>query len=319
MSISTPICDILNIDHPILLAPMAGVSGGALAHAVSAAGGLGLIGGGYGNEGWLKQALQDAGNSRVGIGFITWALAHQPHLLDLALEHDPTALFLSFGELAPFAARIKDAGVILIAQVQSVAQAQRAVAQGADIIVAQGTEAGGHGGVMATLALVPAVVDVVGVVPVVAAGGIGDGRGMAASLMLGAQGVLCGTAFYASNEALTHDNAKASAIAASGEDTARSSVFDTARGLDWPDGWNLRALNNRFSTRWQDRQDVLKGDAVARQNFAQASIDGNTDIAPVIVGEGIGLVRAGEPAARIVTRMISEAEALLRQGANILK
>ncbi len=318
MPIATPICDLLQIEHPILLAPMAGVGGGALARAVSAAGGLGLIGGGYGDQIWLKRALADAGDARVGVGFITWALDQQPHLLDIALDHEPAALFLSFGEIGGLAARIKRADVPLIAQVQSVRQARVAVEQGADLVVAQGAEAGGHAGVRATLPLVPAVVDAVGPVPVIAAGGIGDGRAMAAALMLGASGVLCGTAFFASDEALSHENAKTAAIAAGGDDTDQSAVFDVARGIDWPDDWKLRALVNRFSGDWRDRQALLANDARVRALFERASVKGDTDIAPVIVGEAVDMVRAAQPAARIVQQMVEGAEAVLRSATHHL-
>ena len=119
-------------------------------------------------------------------------------MLDVALARDPKVMFLSFGEIASFAPRIKRAGVPLIAQVQTITQAKAAVSEGADFIVAQGTEAGGHGSIRSTFPLIPAVVDAVGNIPVIAAGGIADGRGLAAALMLGAAGVLCGTAFFAS-------------------------------------------------------------------------------------------------------------------------
>ncbi len=137
---------LLDIECPVLLAPMAGVAGGALASAVTEAGGLGVIGGGYGDQDWLSRELLKAGNSRVAIGFITWSLQKNPGLLDIALAHQPKALFLSFGDIDGFAPRIRRVGIPLIAQVQSVAQARKAVKDGADIIVAQGTEAGGHGG-----------------------------------------------------------------------------------------------------------------------------------------------------------------------------
>src|SRR5215469_9997095 len=136
-------------------------SGGTLAKAVTEAGGLGIIGFGCGNQERIDQEFRAAGNARVGCGFITWSLARQPHLLARALDHKPVAVMLSFGDARPFAAAIKDAGAALISQVQTVAQAMEAIDIGADIIVAQGTEAGGHGATRSTLALVPAVVDAV--------------------------------------------------------------------------------------------------------------------------------------------------------------
>ena len=205
MAIHTALTDTLDIRHPVLLAPMDLVADGKLAAAVSSAGGFGILGGGYGDETWLKKELDVAGKARVGVGFITWSMARQPRLLDVTLERKPAAVMLSFGDPAPHADRIKRAGALLICQVQTAAMAKDAVAKGADIIVAQGTEGGGHGGSVSTMPLVPAIVDAVGnSVPVVAAGGIADGRGLAAALMLGAIGVLLGTRFYASSEAAGH-------------------------------------------------------------------------------------------------------------------
>ena len=161
MPLRTKLTEKLGISHPVLLAPMGTASGGTLAKAVTEAGGFGIIGFGYGNQERIDQEFRAAGNARVGCGFITWSLARQPHLLARALDHKPVAVMLSFGDARPFAAAIKDAGAALISQVQTVAQAMEAVEIGTDIVVAQGTEAGGHGATRSTLALVPAVVDAV--------------------------------------------------------------------------------------------------------------------------------------------------------------
>lgn len=201
MSISTRLTELLKIKHPILLAPMDVVSDGRLAATVSTAGGFGIIGGGYGDETWLARELDAAGDARVGVGFITWSMAKRPRLLDLVLERRPAAVMLSFGEVRPHAQKIKKAGALLICQVQTLEQAKAAVANEADILVAQGAEGGGHGISRSTFPFVPAVVDAVPHIPVAAAGGIADGRGLAAALMLGADGVLVGTRFYASQEA----------------------------------------------------------------------------------------------------------------------
>ena len=217
MAMRTSLCELFEIEHPVLLAPMAGVSGGALAAAVSRAGGLGLIGGGYGDAAWLEQECDAAGDARVGVGFITWSLARQPHLLDLALARKPAALMLSFGDFRPFQGQIRQAQVKLIVQVQTLDQARQAVEAGVDAIVAQGTEAGGHGGARATMPFVPAVIDIAQGTPIIAAGGIADGRGVAAALALGAAGVLCGTGFFASDESLASDAAKQAALGGSGD------------------------------------------------------------------------------------------------------
>ena len=317
--IRTPITSMLGIEHPVLLAPMGSVSGGRLAAAVSRVGGLGIIGGGYCDSAWLQREIQAAGDAPIGIGFITWALQAAPAALDIALAHAPKAIMLSFGDLQPFVGQIKRSGAWLIAQVQSVAQARQAVEEGADIIVAQGCEAGGHGATRATLPLVPAVVDAVPGTPVVAAGGIADGRGLAAALMLGATGVLCGTAFYASEESLADPVAKQVLVQASGDQTQRSTVFDVARGLDWPEGWTIRTLENAFSRRWAADLAGLKARLAEEQRrYAAARDASDFDTAAVIAGEAADLVRSVRLAADILSNMVEQAAALLRSGSDLL-
>ena len=316
MTLRTKLTDRLGIRHPVLLAPMGSVSGGALAAAVSSAGGLGLIGAGYGDPERVEREFAAAGNQRIGCGFITWALAERPQLLDLAMAHEPAAVMLSFGDAAPFIPRIKENGAVAICQVQSLAQASAVAAEGADIIVAQGTEAGGHGARRATLPLVPAIVDMVAaeghVVPVVAAGGIVDGRGLAAALMLGADGVLMGTRFYAAEESQAAPAAKARVVAAGGDETLRTAIFDIVRGLDWPAEYTGRALANRLSERWHGREAALAAAGEdERRRYEAAAAAGDFDTAVVFIGEGIDLIRSIEPAGRIVERSVREAEASL--------
>jgi nitronate monooxygenase len=319
MAIQTSVTKLFGIEHPVLLAPMGSVAGGALAAAVSRAGGLGMIGGGYGDRAQLETEFAAAGNTPVGVGFITWSLEKQPELLDLALARAPKALFLSFGELGPFAPKIKRAGIPLIAQVQTLEQAKRALGEGADVLVAQGTEAGGHGGARATLPLVPAVVDIAGAAPVLAAGGIADGRGLAAALMLGAAGVVCGTAFYASAEAVAHPNAKKTVVASSGDNTERGTSVDVVRGIAWPAEWNIRTLRNTFTDRWSRDPDGLKANIEReRAGFLAAREAGDTDVAAVIVGEGVDMVREVLPAADIVRNIVADAEKQIRRASDLL-
>ena len=314
MTLETPLTERLGIRYPIIQAPMAFGAGGVLAAAVTGAGGLGLIGGGYGEADWLEEQYQAAGNSRFGVGFITWSLAEQPRLLDAALARRPAAVMLSFGDSAPFAAPIKDAGATLICQVQTVADAEIARAAGADIIVAQGTEAGGHAGQRATITLVPAVVDTVAPLPVVAAGGIADGRGLAAALVLGACGVLMGTRFYATPEFLGHDKAKARLLEASGDATVQSRVVDIVRGKRWPRRFAIRTLTNNFTDRWQADEDGLAAslDEEARA-YDEAASRGDFDTAAVVAGEGVDLIHDIVPAADLVRRTADEAEAILEK------
>ena len=192
-------------------------------------------------SGLMDREFPLAGNQRVGVGFINWGLAQRPHLLGRGYcAHRPSAIMLAFGDAGPFITKIRDAGgPPIFAMVQAVEMARAGCAgKGADIVVAQGTEAGGHGGQRATLPLVPAVVDVAAVerseAIVVAAGGITDGRSLAAALMLGAEGVLLGTRFVVTEECLVDGATKAKMVEASGDDTLRSHVFDVARDYPWP-------------------------------------------------------------------------------------
>nr|WP_294547458.1 nitronate monooxygenase [uncultured Rhodopila sp.] len=318
MAITNRLTQTLGIEHPVLLAPMDMISGGNLAAAVSHAGGLGLIGGGYGDGDWIDREWARAGNARIGCGFITWSLARHPELLDGVLARQPAAVMLSFGDPGPFAAAIRAAGVRLVCQVQSVAQAREACDAGADVIVAQGAEAGGHGQSESLFALLPQVVDACPHVPVVAAGGIADGRGMAAAMMLGAEGVLMGTRFYASLEADGHPEAKRRIVAAQGGETVRSIVFDISRRNRWPDPFTGRVLRNQHADRWIGRETELEArvSEVAR-DYAEARERGDFDIAAVIAGEACGLIHDIPPAGDIVRRIVAEAERLLppRSGA----
>src|SRR5690348_11683491 len=320
MPLATRLTDRLDIRHPVLLAPMGSISGGRLAAAVTAAGGLGLIGGGYGDGEWLEREFAAAGNHRVGCGFITWSLARRPELLAQALAHGPTAIMLSFGDPKPFAPAIKAAGAQLICQVQTLAHVDDALAAGAAIIVAQGSEAGGHGATRATLPLVPQVVDRVRQrapeAMVVAAGGIGDGRGLAAALVLGAEGVLVGTRFYASEGSLARPQAKARMVEATGEDTVRTAVFDIARGIQWPKEFTGRALNNDFARRWHGAEAALSADAAREMaRYQAAATVGDFATAVIFGGEAMGLFDRVLPAGEIVAGMAAQAESALRAGA----
>ena len=312
MPISTRITGLLRCEHPILLAPMDVVADGKLAATVSRAGGFGIIGGGYGNEQWLTRELDAAGDARIGVGFITWSMAKNPRLLDIALERKPAGIMLSFGDEKPHAGKIKRAGALLICQVQSVEQAKDAVENGADALVAQGAEAGGHGNARGTFALVPAVVDVARGVPVVAAGGVADGRGLAAALMLGADGVLVGTRFYATQEAMGAHAAKERLVAASGDRTIRSILFDIARRNVWPAPYTGRVLRNEFSERWRGREaELMQHQAAEAARYDKARETGDFDTAAVIAGECVDMISDIPPAAEVVERIAKEASALL--------
>jgi nitronate monooxygenase len=287
---------------------------------VSGAGGLGLIGGGYGDAEWLEREFAAAARARVGCGFITWSLAKRPQLLELALAHAPAAVMLSFGEIAPFGQRIKDSGAMLICQVQTLALAREAVAAGADVVVAQGAEAGGHGIERSTFTLVPEIADyLAGASPetvLAAAGGIADGRGLAAALMLGADGVLVGSRFWASTEALVSPSLQRAVVAADGDSTIRTTVVDIARRYDWPKHLTARVLKTRFATDWHGREAALAEPATLEREEARywnALEAGDADNTCVLTGEAAGLIREVAAAGEIVGRMVREAQSLLER------
>ncbi|WP_298235799.1 nitronate monooxygenase [uncultured Azohydromonas sp.] len=315
----TALTEMFGIEYPIALAPMGGVSGGRLAAAVSNAGGLGLVGGGYGDSAWLSRELslvKGETSKPWGVGLITWSV--DAAIVDMVLGYKPHAVMLSFGDPRAYGAIVKAAGCRLICQVQDVAGARLALDAGADVIVAQGTEAGGHGAGRSTLPLVPAVVDAVASTPVLAAGGIADGRGLAAALMLGAQGALMGTRFYASEEALGHPQAKRRIVAAHGEDTCRTTAFDVVRKLAWPEPYNGRALRNGFVERWRGREEELAAQLDVQQPvYASAVQAADHDVAVVWAGEGVDLINGVEPAGEIVRRLAAEAVDRLRWAARL--
>jgi nitronate monooxygenase len=316
MPIVTRLTERLGLTHPVILAPMGAVSGGRLAAAVSNAGGLGLIGGGYGDRAWLEAEMRAAGNARVGCGFITWSLNERPELLDVVLAHRPAAVFLSFDDPAPYAPRIAEAGAVLICQVQTRRDAEVALDCGAAVLVAQGGEAGGHSGQRATMSLVPEVADAIAArapdTLLCAAGGIADGRGLAAALMLGADGVLVGSRFWASNEALVHPAIQAAAMTAAGDETVKTRTVDIVRHRHWPDRFQIRVLRNAFTDRWHGQEDALR-DTLDREAaaFQAALAAGDAQSATAIVGEAVGIIRSVEPAAAILEGMVAEAERLL--------
>jgi len=304
--------------QPIVSAPMAFAAGGALAAAVSRSGGLGLIGGGYGDAGWLEEQFAAAGATPVGVGFITWSLRKSPSLLTQALRHEPRAVMLSFGDPRPFAAEIRAAGAKLLCQCQHMGHVRDALDAGADAVVAQASEAGGHGALRGAMSFVPEAADHLAAhaadTLLLAAGGIADGRGLAAALMLGADGVLVGTRFWAADEALVHPRHHAAIVQTDGDGTVRTRAPDIARQLPWPSGFTARIRRNAFTERWHGREDEMERDAAdVGARYARAFAEGDPDQTAVWFGEAAGLIDAIEPAQRIVERIAAQALACLQR------
>jgi nitronate monooxygenase len=306
MGLRTPLTAMVGIEHPIVLAPMGGVAGGLLAAAVSEGGGLGMVG--SGGPDWLQRecALARAGTDKPwGIGLLAWAV--DDAVLGWAVDQRPAAIMLSFGDPTPFAATVRDAGIRLMIQVTTLPDAKRALELGADVVVAQGAEAGGHGEGRGTLPFVPATVDAAGGTPVLAAGGIADGRGLAAALVLGAAGAMVGTRFEATHQALISAEEGKAITAASADDTTRDRVMDIVRDSPWPRRFTARTLRNRFTDTWHGHEDALRFDSSAKAEF-RAGIDrGDPDYLPVWAGEAVDLISELDDASALVGRITAEA------------
>lgn len=310
--LKTRFTERFEVEHPVMLAPMDKISGGALAAAVTAAGGFGLIGGGYGDRELIEAAFTQAGNQRVGIGFITWSAQRHPEAVEAALAHNPAALMVSFGDGEDLVEQAQARDIPTIWQVQTLAQARQAMAANVDVIVVQGQEAGGHGMDRGLTTLLPATRDAAGADQIImAAGGIADGRGLAAALMLGADGVMMGTRFWASAEANGPDAAKQAITAAEGDRTLRSKVFDVARDADWPWQYTGRVVGNAFSDQWHGDIDGLQKDVEAQRAVYNASADDDFSTRVVIAGEAVDLISSVEPAEKIVLQTVEGAARLL--------
>lgn len=315
--ITTPLCHLLGIEHPVLNASMAGTATGVLAAAVSNAGGFGMIGGtSAGGADWLRDQIA-AARTRTrrpfGVGFIS-SFPDTPDLVAVALEARVAAINHSFADPTPYVAAARDAGVMVFAQAQTLAGAVRAAEAGVDVVIAQGGEAGGHAGSIGTFALLPAVVDAVAPIPVVAAGGIADGRGLAAALLLGAQGVWLGTRFVASPEWGGADWERDVVLSATSDDTVQTSVYDRLFDRPFPPGIDDRMVRNPFITHWQRNiEDVDPGNRALQEQVRRAEAEGDLSVAGVSAGVSSGLISSPRPAADIVHAIVREAEDLLRQ------
>jgi len=314
MSLPTVFTELFQIAHPIALAPMGGSAGGALAAAVSEGGGLGLVGGGREGTDWLDRELELVTSLTArpwGAGFLSWAAT--PGLVERALAYRPAAVMLSFGDLRPLAPLVRDAGVRLIVQVTDLDEARRAIDAEADVIVAQGTEAGGHSGRAgrSAMSFVPVVDDLAAPTPVLAAGGIADGRGVAAALALGAAGALIGTRFLATPEALIDPSVTKAILDGTGEETERSALLDIIRDTGWPARYLARTLRHPSIDQWRGREYELAGDPAARAAYQRAVSQGELPRVPAWASQAIDLITDLRPAADLTGDLARDAELAL--------
>lgn len=316
MPIRTPVCDLLEIEVPIASAGMAGGHAmSALAAAVSEAGGLGGLGGIYA-EGPPRlrdeiRRVRALTPRPFSVNLWCFLLDRAPQFLDVCIEERVPSVTLSFGAPGEHAKRAKDAGLLVLHQVQTVAGARAAVDAGVDVIIAQGGEAGGHTGSVATMTLVPQVVDIGGAIPVIAAGGIADGRGLVAALALGAQAAVMGTRFVASKEAGSTERHRRMIVDATADDTVFTDVFDIVDGMKWPQGISGRTLRTPFSDEWHGREAELARERDAIRAESAAPNEAPERARSAYAGQSAGLVREVKSAAEIIAGVMREAEAVL--------
>ncbi len=319
--IRTRFTKAFGLEAPIMSAPMAMVTGATLAGAVSAAGALGTFGGTNPARGpqWLRDevvAIRRQTDRPFGVGFITHFLPFTEELFDAALESGPPVIVLSFAPTGPWIGRAHQAGARVVCQVQTMDLVRDALEEGADALLVQGHEAGGHTGTMGLLPFLASALEVSGDTPVLAAGGVSSGRALAAVLAAGADGASLGTAFLVSSEATdVPDVYKAGIVESNGEDTVFTTLYDVARGLPWPKPVGMRLRRTKHTERWQGREDEvqerleeLRGELPAVLDFERF----DPEVTTMLYGQSAASVDAVRPAAEIVRSLCNDAAALLR-------
>ncbi|WP_395244837.1 NAD(P)H-dependent flavin oxidoreductase [Agromyces sp. MMS24-K17] len=316
----------LGLRSPIVCAPMGGVAGGRLAAAVSRAGALGTIGmGSAGSAAGLARqlgALEAAGGTHgapFGIGVVEWGIRRDPAMFDVALGAGAALISVGFSEgRFDWVERVHAAGALAATQVYDAREAIEAADAGVDVVVARGSEGGGHGDPrLGTLPLLDAVLDAIGGrTTVLAAGGVGSPRTLAAVLAAGADGGWVGTAFLACPEAMTTDASRRTILAADGADTVNTRAADAALGLPWAARFPERVIRTAFVDEWSDRADELADGASdaavdARAAFAAAVAADDQAVVPFDAGQGVGRITSARPAAEVVAELAEGASALL--------
>ncbi|MGY0497625.1 NAD(P)H-dependent flavin oxidoreductase [Nocardia sp. FBN12] len=307
-SLSTPWSRSMGLRVPVVNAPMGGAAGGRLAAAVSAAGGLGMIGmGSAGSVAALRRELAVAG-APDGIGLVDWVRTRETGLLEAAIAAGPRIISVSFSTDFSWVPQVRAAGILAVTQVYDAPGAHRAQDAGIDVLVARGSEGGGHGADrLALMPLLDAVLEIA-TVPVLAAGGIGSGRTLAAVLAAGAAGAWLGTCLAAAEESLLPESARLAMLAADSSSTTVTTAFDEALDLPWPPIYPARVLRNEFTDPWSR----LEGDDVPDTERLRAAIAvDDPKLAPVDAGQGVGLVTHIEPAAAVIDRLCGDAAELL--------
>jgi enoyl-[acyl-carrier protein] reductase II len=314
--VRTPLCDLLGIEHPIVQAPFGLWTSAELVAEVSNAGGLGSLGASQRPLDDLRRQLErvrELTDRPFAVNHV--ARSHDEEAVEATLAARPKVMSYATGEAGDLVERAHAAGSLFMQQVGSVQDATQAAERGVDVVIAQGSESGGYGGFVSALALVPQVVDAVAPIPVIAAGGVADGRGLAAVLMLGAQGVNIGTRFVASNEALVDDDWKRAIVAAASEDAVKLEFWNSLMPVE-PGMYETlpRALRTPFVDEWNARREDAEREAESLLAQVRASVQERRshEFVP-FTGQSAGLIQEVLPAAEIVARFVAEAEAALER------
>ncbi len=314
--IHTRICDLLGISHPIVLGGMGNATTAPLVAAVSNGGGFGTLGTSAFDATTLDReiaAIHERTDKPFGINHLLFQI--QENMFAVTLRARPALIAFAWARkdqnLRDYFQRAHDAGCKVMHMAGEVSEALRAAEAGADVLVAQGTEAGGHVGWMASLPLVPMMVRAVAPLPVLCAGGIADGRGLAGALALGAEGVLLGTRFLATHESPLHPNFKQAIVDSDGHDTVLTEIPDLAGQRVWP-GAMSRAKRNQFIERWAGQEWAIRQNAnEIGKDLAKARVAGDVAKASLSYGQDAGLIDSIKSVKEVVQDIIAEAEQII--------
>ncbi|GAW91075.1 enoyl-[acyl-carrier-protein] reductase FabK [Calderihabitans maritimus] len=312
--LKTVLCELLGIEYPILQGGMAWVATGELAAAVSEAGGLGIIGAGNAPPEVVREEInkvRERTNKPFGVN-IYYLSPYVEELIDLIIEEEVPVITTGAGNPGKHIPRLKEAGVKVIPVVASVALAKRLERQGVDALIAEGMECGGHIGEITTMALVPQVVDAVSI-PVIAAGGIADGRGLAAALSLGAAGIQMGTRFVCADECIAHPNYKEAIIKAKDRDTVVTGT----------EGHYVRVLKNKLARQFAELAasgaPFTEFEKLGAGKLRAAVIEGDVEYGSLMAGQIAGLISEVKPAREIISEVVEEARRVIDRMQQVIK